>query len=113
MADRLGYGILGEPKRREPRSWGFASSDGGQGLCLARWPAAGGSRAAMSLIESARRIGHAMQRLVWLLSAGVLLSGSLVRAQDWVSQTFPERSHDFGTVARGSKVHHTFRVVNT
>ncbi len=26
---------------------------------------------------------------------------------------FPERSHDFGTVARGSKVRHSFPVVNS
>jgi hypothetical protein len=33
-------------------------------------------------------------------------------ASDWVSAVFPERSFDFGTVARGSKVLHTFRVLN-
>jgi len=33
-------------------------------------------------------------------------------AQDWVSAILPERSFDFGTVARGSKVHHSFRLIN-
>lgn len=32
---------------------------------------------------------------------------------DWVDQVFPERSFDFGTVARGSRVVHAFRVVNS
>ena len=36
-----------------------------------------------------------------------------VSAQDWIASTFPERSFDFGTVARGSKVRHAFKVVNT
>jgi len=35
-----------------------------------------------------------------------------VPAQDWAGSVFPSRSHDFGTVARGSKVHHSFPVVN-
>jgi Protein of unknown function (DUF1573) len=33
-------------------------------------------------------------------------------ASDWISQVFPDRSHDFGNVARGSKVRHAFPVVN-
>jgi hypothetical protein len=33
-------------------------------------------------------------------------------ASDWISLVFPERSHDFGNVARGSKVRHAFPVVN-
>jgi hypothetical protein len=33
-------------------------------------------------------------------------------AQDWVASVFPERAFDFGTVARGSKIHHTFKLVN-
>jgi hypothetical protein len=31
---------------------------------------------------------------------------------DWTSTVFPERSHDFGKVARGSKLKHSFPVVN-
>src|SRR5438552_2650740 len=56
---------------------------------------------------------NSMHRVIWLITAWVLLTCQATRAQDWVSQVFPERSHDFGTVARGSRVHHTFRVVNT
>jgi len=33
-------------------------------------------------------------------------------AQDWISAVFPERAYNFGTVARGSKVLHSFRLVN-
>ena len=34
-------------------------------------------------------------------------------AQDWVNAVFPQREYNFGTVARGSKIHHSFRLVNT
>ena len=34
-------------------------------------------------------------------------------AADWTEAVFPERSHDFGTVARGSKVRHSFKLVNS
>lgn len=34
-------------------------------------------------------------------------------AQSWVDAVFPEHSYDFGTVARGSKVKHAFKLVNT
>ncbi len=34
-------------------------------------------------------------------------------AQDWKAAVFPDRAFDAGTVARGSKVRHSFRVVNT
>jgi hypothetical protein len=47
--------------------------------------------------------------VVWTASAIV---APLAGAQDWVSSVFPERAFDFGTVARGSKVHHTFKVLN-
>lgn len=33
-------------------------------------------------------------------------------AQDWVASVLPERSYDFGTVARGSKVLHSFKLLN-
>jgi hypothetical protein len=33
-------------------------------------------------------------------------------AADWMSAVFPERVHDFGAVARGSHVRHSFPVVN-
>jgi Protein of unknown function (DUF1573) len=34
-------------------------------------------------------------------------------AADWTDAVFPQRSHDFGTVARGSKVRHSFKLVNS
>jgi hypothetical protein len=33
-------------------------------------------------------------------------------AQDWVATAFPERAFEFGTVARGSKLLHSFKVLN-
>lgn len=33
-------------------------------------------------------------------------------AQDWVDQVFPERKFELGTVARGSKLRHSFPVLN-
>lgn len=48
------------------------------------------------------------------LCAGWLAASLAVAAgPNWYDTIVPERSHDFGTVARGSKVRHTFRVVNT
>jgi hypothetical protein len=35
------------------------------------------------------------------------------RVDPWYEVIFPEKSFDFGTVARGSKLKHTFRIVNT
>src|SRR5205823_2326929 len=46
--------------------------------------------------------------VVWAASAIPPAAG----AQDWVAAAFPERAFDFGTVARGSKVHHTFKLLN-
>lgn len=48
-----------------------------------------------------------------VVAAGLIgSSGAGVRAQDW-DAVFPNRSHEFGTVARGSKVRHAFPIVNT
>ncbi len=48
------------------------------------------------------------------LCAGLLVTGlSVAAGPNWYDTIVPEKSHDFGTVARGSKVRHTFRVVNT
>jgi Protein of unknown function (DUF1573) len=33
-------------------------------------------------------------------------------ASDWIASVFPDRAHNFGNVARGSKVRHSFPVVN-
>jgi len=55
-------------------------------------------------------------RLVTLAFAallGVVVSPAAATAQDWVNTVFPERQHDFGTVARGSKVRHSFKLINT
>jgi hypothetical protein len=54
-----------------------------------------------------------MSRALVLCVAFVLLGTSSVPAQDWLAGVFPEQSFDFGTVARGSKVRHVFKVVNT
>ena len=53
--------------------------------------------------------------LVWAaLVASTFFCGSPVPAAqpDWISQVFPERTHDFGIVARGSQVRYTFPVIN-
>lgn len=56
-----------------------------------------------------------MRRIVYvlLISWAFGTGSSPARAQDWVNAVFPSREHNFGTVARGSKVHHSFRLVNT
>lgn len=46
---------------------------------------------------------------VWFACA---LGSRAADAQNWVDTIFPERAFDFGTVARGSKIHHTFRLIN-
>jgi Protein of unknown function (DUF1573) len=33
-------------------------------------------------------------------------------ASDWIASVFPDRAHNFGNVARGSQVRHSFSVVN-
>ncbi len=53
-----------------------------------------------------------MRRITLAVVAGLLLAARPAAAQEWVSSIFPERSFDFGTVARGSKVHHAFRLIN-
>jgi len=56
-------------------------------------------------------------RPIWLCFALALSSGSSAGAlravdSDWKTTVFPERAHDFGTVARGSQVRHAFPVIN-
>jgi len=53
-----------------------------------------------------------MRRIPILLAIWAALIGRSAVAQNWVDTIFPERAFDFGTVARGSKVHHTFRLIN-
>ena len=53
-------------------------------------------------------------RLLCLAFAVLVSVGpSVAQAQDWVNTVFPERQRDVGTVARGSKIRHSFKVVNT
>lgn len=47
--------------------------------------------------------------LVFSISLGLAPAAG---ASDWISLVFPDRTHDFGNVARGSKVLHAFSVVN-
>jgi uncharacterized protein DUF1573 len=54
-----------------------------------------------------------MLRTVVLTVAWVVLASSPASAQSWIATVFPEQSFDFGTVARGSKLRHSFRIVNT
>jgi len=53
-----------------------------------------------------------MRRIPVIMAVWTLLIGQTARAQGWVESVFPERSFDFGNVARGSKVRHAFRVAN-
>jgi hypothetical protein len=54
-----------------------------------------------------------MRRLLFLALGFAFLSGARsAAASDWVALVFPERSFDFGTVARGSQLRHSFPVVN-
>jgi hypothetical protein len=53
-----------------------------------------------------------MCRVMTSLVAWAALAIPPAGAQDWVATAFPERAFDFGTVARGSKVLHTFKLLN-
>src|SRR5438105_4333139 len=53
-----------------------------------------------------------MSRVMTFLGVGIALAIPAAGAQDWVSTAFPERAYDFGTVARGSKILHTFKLIN-
>lgn len=53
-------------------------------------------------------------RRLWFIIAALGWSGAgWAGAADWTTAVFPERSHDFGTVARGSKVRYSFPVINS
>ncbi len=57
-----------------------------------------------------------MRRRFPLIGLALLLvSTTVANAQNanWLEEVFPQRFHDFGTVAKGSKVSHTFKVINT
>jgi hypothetical protein len=53
-----------------------------------------------------------MRRVPILLAVWAVLASHAAVAQSWVDSIFPERAYDFGTVARGSKIRHTFRLIN-
>lgn len=54
-----------------------------------------------------------MPRTLLLLAVWTCVVIAPAQAQQpWHTTIFPEKSHDFGTVARGSKVRHVFRLVN-
>ena len=52
-----------------------------------------------------------MVPVCFLLRSG-LVPAARAGASDWISLVFPDRTHDFGNVARGSQVRHAFAVVN-
>ena len=58
------------------------------------------------------RYRHRLLAIVAALAA-TCPAFAFAQQRDWVDQIFPSRSFDFGTVARGSKVHHSFQLVNT
>jgi Protein of unknown function (DUF1573) len=49
--------------------------------------------------------------LVLCLSLG-FSTAARAQASDWLGSVFPDRAHDFGNVAKGSQVRHSFPVVN-
>jgi hypothetical protein len=53
-----------------------------------------------------------MRRAALLFAVCSGLAARPAGAESWVESVFPERSYDFGTVARGSKIHHSFRLIN-
>ncbi len=53
-----------------------------------------------------------MRRALLIGAVLACFTPSIAAAQSWVDSVLPERSFNFGTVARGSKVRHTFRLVN-
>ena len=44
--------------------------------------------------------------------SGLSNQAACARDSDWTTLALPERAHDFGTVARGSLVRHSFPVIN-
>ncbi len=54
-----------------------------------------------------------MRHTFWLLAVWAVATARLAAAQTWYDAIIPEKSHDLGTVARGSKLHYVFKIVNT
>jgi hypothetical protein len=53
-----------------------------------------------------------MRRVTLFLTIWTAVAIRPAWADNWVDAIFPERQFDFGTVARGSKVHHAFKLIN-
>jgi hypothetical protein len=55
-----------------------------------------------------------MRWMIGVTFLGMVIASPQSRGQvvEWVASTFPERAYDFGTVARGSQVRHSFPIVN-
>lgn len=53
-----------------------------------------------------------MRRVTFFLIAMAALATQSALAESWVESVFPERSFEFGYVARGSKNRHTFKLIN-
>jgi hypothetical protein len=71
------------------------------------------ARAARSAAPAATKV-CGMRHLGAILACGLgLFAGAAQGAGgDWLTTVFPERAYDFGTVARGSQIRHSFPVVN-
>jgi Protein of unknown function (DUF1573) len=54
-----------------------------------------------------------MRRVLLIMLGWIVLAATSAHAQNWVSTVFPERAYDFGTVARGSKLRHAFKIINS
>jgi Protein of unknown function (DUF1573) len=50
--------------------------------------------------------------VLWIVCSLLLVGSAQAQNLDWVASALPERSYDFGTVARGSKIRHAFPIVN-
>ncbi len=59
-----------------------------------------------------RRDSFAMRRVFFTMVV-VVLAGQACSGQAWSDKLFLESAHDFGTVARGTKLRYTFWLVNT
>lgn len=53
-----------------------------------------------------------MRRIILSLAVLALIAAPSAHAQSWIDTVLPERSFNAGTVAKGSKVHHTFALIN-
>ena len=53
-----------------------------------------------------------MRRIPVILAIWACLATTAGAAESWVDSVFQERSFNFGTVARGSKIRHSFKVAN-